>query len=43
MHKMTRTKKLLGILSLALCFGAGNALAAEYNIKIAYENNPGEP
>jgi tripartite ATP-independent transporter DctP family solute receptor len=31
------------VLGLSLCFGAGAALSAEYSIKIAYENNPGEP
>jgi tripartite ATP-independent transporter DctP family solute receptor len=37
-------KKLLGTLFAALCLGfAGTALAAQYSIKVAYENNPGEP
>ncbi|GHU25673.1 C4-dicarboxylate ABC transporter [Betaproteobacteria bacterium] len=37
-------KKLLGLLlGAALCFNAGAVLSAEYSIKVAYENNPGEP
>jgi tripartite ATP-independent transporter DctP family solute receptor len=40
-----RTKsKLLGLMvGVALCFGAGAVLAADFSIKVAYENNPGEP
>ena len=43
--KAIRVKnRLLGMLvSAALCFGAGAALAADFSIKVAYENNPGEP
>ena len=42
---IVHTKKtLLGmLLGAALCIGAGSALAADFVIKVAYENNPGEP
>lgn len=44
MNVIRANKKLLGmLLGVALCFGAGSVLAAEYSIKVAYENNPGEP
>ena len=44
MNVIRANKKLLGLLlGVALCFGAGTTLAAEYSIKVAYENNPGEP
>lgn len=44
MNVIRANKKLLGmLLGVALCFGAGASLAAEYTIKVAYENNPGEP
>lgn len=40
----TMNKLLSGMLvGVALCFGAGNASAADFSIKVAYENNPGEP
>ena len=44
MNVIRANKKLLGmLLGVALCFGMGNAISAQYSIKIAYENNPGEP
>jgi len=44
MNVIRANKKLLGLLlGVALCFGAGTTLAADYSIKVAYENNPGEP
>ncbi len=44
MNVIRQNKKLLGLLlGVALCFGAGTTLAADYSIKVAYENNPGEP
>ena len=44
MNVIRANKKLLGmLLGVALCFGMGNAISAQYSIKVAYENNPGEP
>ncbi len=44
MNVIRANKKLLGLLlGVALCFGAGTTLAADFSIKVAYENNPGEP
>jgi len=44
MNVIRANKKVLGmLLGVALCFGMGNAISAQYSIKIAYENNPGEP
>ena len=44
MNMIRTNKKLLGVLiGAALCFGASATLAADYTIKVAYENNPGEP
>ena len=44
MNVICANKKLLGMLfCAALCFGTGSALSAQYSIKVAYENNPGEP
>ena len=44
MNIIVANKKLLGmLLGAVLSFGMGNALSAQYSIKVAYENNPGEP
>lgn len=44
MNTIPTKKKLLGMLvGVALCFGAGASVAADFTIKVAYENNPGEP
>ena len=44
MNILSANKKLATLLvGVALCFGAGTAMAAKYNIKLAHENNPGEP
>ena len=44
MNTIPTKKKLLGLLTgIALCFSAGASLAADFTIKVAYENNPGEP
>ena len=44
MNVIRANKKLLGmLLGCALCFGMGNAISAQYSIRVAYENNPGEP
>ena len=44
MNVIRANKKLMGVLlGVALCFGSGTTWAADYSIKVAYENNPGEP
>ncbi|MEO8410407.1 MAG: C4-dicarboxylate TRAP transporter substrate-binding protein [Propionivibrio sp.] len=44
MNNVRAKRKLLGMLvGAALCLAAGTALAADFVIKVAYENNPGEP
>lgn len=44
MNTLRAKNKLLGMLvGVALCLGAGSVLAADFSIKVAYENNPGEP
>ena len=44
MNTVRARNKWFGMLvGVALCFGAGSVLAADFSIKVAYENNPGEP
>jgi TRAP-type transport system periplasmic protein len=41
--KSLKTKLVTALIGAAFCVGVSSAWAADYVIKIAYENNPGEP